>query len=209
MILAAAALLALALAPAQPAADAAGLYVASQMEMAGALELQPGGRFRYRLDYGAVSEQADGDWVADGSAIRLTSNPMPKLPLFTLVRDEPAPAGQLFVALDESHPGWKPLEVEVTPESGGQAIRLSAGDDGRVEMPDGVRAARVKLVLPVYESAGELVKLASGSGHRLVFRLEPNDLGIASFRSQPLTLDRGAIIMHRYETTIVFRRAER
>ena len=35
---------------------AGGLYEIDQMEMAGGLELQPNGRFRYAFDYGAVRE---------------------------------------------------------------------------------------------------------------------------------------------------------
>lgn len=193
----------------QPAGDVAGLYVTNQMEMAGALDLQPGGRFHYQFDYGAVSEQAEGDWTSDGRVIRLTSKPMPKLPAFTLVRDDPAPEGQLFVALDNPDLRWRPLEAEVTPAGGGMPIVLSAGDNGRVELPMGVRAAAVKLLLPVYEAAGEPVKLSAGSGHRLLFRLDPNDLGKAAFRGQTLPLDAGSIIMHRYETTIVFRRSDK
>jgi hypothetical protein len=61
-----------------PAVDAiAGLYETDQMEVAAALELQKGGRFRYVLDYGAVSERGEGDWKFDGRSVRLTSNPMP------------------------------------------------------------------------------------------------------------------------------------
>lgn len=193
----------------QPAGDVAGVYVTNQMEMAGALDLQPGGRFRYQLDYGAVSEQAEGEWTSDGRSVRLTSKPMPKLRAFTLVRDDPAPDGQLFVALDNPDLRWSPLEAEVTPAGGGKPIVLSAGDDGRVELPKGVRAASVKMVFPVYDAAGESVKLSAGSGHRLLFRLDPNDLGKAAFRGYELPLDADAIIMHRYETTIVFRRSDK
>ena len=46
-------------APAEPF-KFAGLYRISQMEMAGGLELQPNGRFRYAFDYGAVSEESEG-----------------------------------------------------------------------------------------------------------------------------------------------------
>ena len=53
---------ALLLAAASPAAaqDVAGLYEINQMEMAGGLELRADGRFRYALEYGAVSEEAEG-----------------------------------------------------------------------------------------------------------------------------------------------------
>jgi hypothetical protein len=55
----------------------AGIYAINQMEMAGGLELRPDGRFRYALDYGAVSEEAEGKWIADGDGVLLTTDPMP------------------------------------------------------------------------------------------------------------------------------------
>ena len=56
----------------------AGLYEIDQMEMAGGLELRGDGRFSYGLDYGAVSEAAEGKWApaADGG-VALTTEPMP------------------------------------------------------------------------------------------------------------------------------------
>jgi hypothetical protein len=55
----------------------AGLYEINQMEMAGGLELQPGGRFRYAFDYGAVSEVSEGKWAVEGGTVLLTTDPMP------------------------------------------------------------------------------------------------------------------------------------
>ena len=129
MILAATAWL-LAAAP-QPA-DVAGLYVSNQMEVAAALELQPGGHFRYQLDYGAVSEGAEGDWTFDGTTVRLTTNPAPKEPAFALVRDDAALAGQLFVAIDSPNFSWSPLNVELTLEGTDEPVLLSTQDEGRV-----------------------------------------------------------------------------
>ena len=60
-----------------PADTIAGLYETDQMEVAAGLELQTGGRFRYALEYGAVSERGEGDWRFDGMRVTLTSNPMP------------------------------------------------------------------------------------------------------------------------------------
>jgi hypothetical protein len=57
--------------------EAAGLYEINQMEMAGGLELQPNGRFRYAFDYGAVSEVSEGRWVIEGTNVLLTTDPMP------------------------------------------------------------------------------------------------------------------------------------
>jgi hypothetical protein len=55
----------------------AGMYEINQMEMAGGLELSPDGRFRYALEYGAVSEQSEGKWAFEGNAVVLKTDPMP------------------------------------------------------------------------------------------------------------------------------------
>jgi len=59
------------------AGNVAGFYETSQIEVAAGLELRPGGRFRYGLEYGAVSERGEGDWTFDGTVVHLTSDPMP------------------------------------------------------------------------------------------------------------------------------------
>lgn len=63
--------------PAPAVPDLSGYYETQQIEVAAGLELQPGGHFRYVLTYGAVDEGAEGDWTFDGTAVRLTSNPVP------------------------------------------------------------------------------------------------------------------------------------
>jgi hypothetical protein len=47
------------------------------MEMGGGLELRADGRFRYALEYGAVSEIAEGKWAVENDTVRLTTDPMP------------------------------------------------------------------------------------------------------------------------------------
>ena len=51
----------------------AGFYTSSQMEVAAAIDLETDGKFAYSLDYGAVSEVAEGSWTSEGSTIYLTS----------------------------------------------------------------------------------------------------------------------------------------
>lgn len=63
------------LAAAQPQ-SLAGFYRSNQMEIGAALQLDPDGHFQYQLDYGAVSEAAEGDWSSDGKTIYLTSKRM-------------------------------------------------------------------------------------------------------------------------------------
>jgi len=63
----------LAMADAPPAT---GFYVSNQMEIGAALELEADGKFQYQLDYGAVSEGAEGTWVSDGANVYLTATRM-------------------------------------------------------------------------------------------------------------------------------------
>lgn len=53
-----------------------GFYRSNQMEIGAALELEADGKFQYQLDYGAVSESAEGSWSANGSTVFLTATRM-------------------------------------------------------------------------------------------------------------------------------------
>jgi hypothetical protein len=207
MILALAASLAFAGMPPPQPADLAGLYVTRQMEMAGALELRADGRFRYQFDYGAVSESAEGKWVRRGEAIELTSDPMPKAPDFALVRDDAAPPGELYVTFDNPEFTWSPIDVVVSLDGEAEALVVQAEADGRVSVPAGKQANSVRVIVPVYSVAGTPVGISADRGHRLLFRFEPNDIGKAAFRAERLVIDGSSIVMNRYETKIVFRRA--
>ena len=53
-----------------------GFYRSNQIEVGAALELDDDGRFMYQLDYGAVSEAAEGNWSSDGKTVFLTATRM-------------------------------------------------------------------------------------------------------------------------------------
>ena len=57
-------------------ADLTGFYASSQMEVAAAIELESDGKFAYSLEYGAVSEFAEGIWTSEAGTIYLTSTKM-------------------------------------------------------------------------------------------------------------------------------------
>ena len=192
-------------APVQPA-DLAGTYRIGQMEMAGGLELRADGRFRYALDYGAASETAEGNWTVRGQTLELTSDPVPRAPDFALVEDQPAPSGELYVALQEGALNWSPIDVLVELEGAGEPLYIQAGADGRLAIPERQRAKSIRLLVPVYEIAGTAIPISGEHGHRLLFRFEANDLGKVAFDRQPLAIDGTSLIMNRYETKIVFRR---
>jgi hypothetical protein len=86
----------LAVATAPFAQDLIGIYRLSQMEMGGGLQLTPDGRFRYELDYGAVSEAAEGKWSLEADGIHLHSEPMKVELLHDLERSDAAFRDQIL-----------------------------------------------------------------------------------------------------------------
>lgn len=68
-------LTALLLAAADPSA-VSGFYRSNQIEVGAALQLDDDGKFQYQLDYGAVSEAAEGNWSTDGTTVFLNATRM-------------------------------------------------------------------------------------------------------------------------------------
>ena len=182
----------------------AGLYQSQQMEVGAALDLQSNGHFRYQLDYGAVSEQAEGDWTFNGTTVQLTSKPMPKLPSFELVRDDPAPKGELTMIVQPPGfgDGYRLDAVAVDADSGEKGL-VTTESDGRVDS-GGHRLASVDPLVPVYGTIAGHFPLSPDRGHKLLLRFHANDLGRAAFEREPLTLASGNLVLRRYETEIRF-----
>jgi hypothetical protein len=201
-------LLILLLAAAAPQASSpAGTYAIHQMEMAGGLELQRGGHFRYAFTYGAVDEQAEGDWSFDGHAVRLTSKPMPVEPTFDLVSDTPAPKCALSLSVDWGKFGWNSApDVLVAYDGAPREVHLlQANETGTVHL-DNCAVTTVIPLVPMFGVAGAPLQLSPATGHKLSLRFRPNDLGHVAFRNQSLRLDGSALLMDRYDTEIRFLR---
>jgi hypothetical protein len=194
----------LAAAPAPTKAMLAGFYRTQQMEIAGPLELQRNGHFRYELEYGAVSEQGEGVWAFDGKTVRLTSSPMPRQPNFVLVGDRPAPACELSVSVDWGKLDWSAAPRVLVTYQGDPKIHLVYADgSGKLESSR-CDATSIRPLVPVYGVVGSEVKLSLGEGRKLQFRFEPNDIGRAAFRREPLVVDGRGLVLTRYETSIRF-----
>jgi hypothetical protein len=191
-------------APALTTADLAGLYEIHQMEMGGGLELQPNGHFRYALEYGAASEEGEGDWTFDGKTVRLTSNPMPHEPDFVLLKDEPAPACQVSISVDWGKLNWSSAPRVLVAYANDPKIYLVYADsNGKLETKR-CNPISLRPLVPIYEDVGTEVKLTPDKGHRLSFRFEPNEIGRAAFRNEPLSLDGQGLVFTRFETGIRF-----
>jgi hypothetical protein len=200
------AILAVAIDLATPAAPLAGLYEAHQMEIGAALELRKDGHFRYQLDYGAVSEEAEGDWTFAGQALRLTTRPAPKPPSYELVRDDPAPVGQVVLKLVP--PGFGTnyrIDAIATDPSGRQGMVTTNGQ-GVVEAGQH-KLSSIDPLIPVYQTVGGHFPLDPRRGHRLLLRFHANDLGRAAFNRQPLAVSGDTLTLERYGEQIRFIRS--
>lgn len=185
----------------------AGTYAIRQMEMAGGLELRPGGHFRYAFTYGAVDEESEGDWSFDGQVVHLTTRPMPVEPTFDLVRDTPAPKCTLSLAVDWGKFGWSSApDVLVAFEDSPKVLHLAQADDKGMVHLENCAMMTVLPIVPMFGIAGAPLKLSPATGHRLSLRFRPNDLGHIAFRNEPLKLDGTGLVMERYDTQIRFLR---
>lgn len=195
----------LGMASASAATSLAGIYEIRQTEMAGGLELRSDGHFRYAFSYGALDEEGAGDWVFDGRRILLTSDPMPTRPRFELVRDDPAPKGELYMTLEDPAFEWEvPLHALATDLKKG--FEIEAGEDGRVDLQGKPPVLAVAPLMPGYGPTEDSFRIDQGRGHRLLFRFHKNDLGKAAFKGEPLEVRPEELLMNHYDTQIRFMR---
>ena len=198
-------MLLLAVGPVQSAV--AGLYQSQQMEVGAALELQKNGHFRYQLDYGAVSESAEGDWTFDGKTVRLTTRPKPTPPSFDVVRDDAAPDGEVTITVEPPGFGAEGYRIDAigTDAASGEKGLVTTDGQGRVEA-GGHTLSAIEPLVPVYGTPTNEIPLAVGRGHHLLLRFHANDLGHAAFEGELLELTPRGLVLNRYETQIRFLR---
>ena len=190
------------------AAVSPGVYDGSQTEMAVRLVLRPDGKFLYALSYGALDEQARGRWTEKDGRVLLTTEPRPKPPRFVAVSDTPSADGALRVALEDPELlQGSSLTMVVTYAGESEPAYVEADEDGRLPVPQGKTVAALVPDLPVYPIPLQPYALKPG-GHRIVFRFEPNDFGIADFNQEPLAIEGDALVLRRYDRTIRFEKAQ-
>jgi hypothetical protein len=193
--------------PPSPAdACLAGDYDGQGTEVAGGLRLEARGRFHYGLAYGAVDEEAQGRWDSDGGAVYLTSDPVTP-PRFTLASEGTAPAGEFRVALDlPAGISRQYFDVLLMLDSGKHMQRQMSEDGLVVPLEPGEKVVALRVLLPVFDLESDRFALSAGVASEARVRFDPNDLGKVAFAHERLALENGALVLHRHDRAIRFRR---
>lgn len=182
-----------------------GTYDGGQMEVAAGLELRRDGRFRYGLSYGALDEEAEGSWRAEGQQVLLTSDPITP-PRFVLLDRRAAPAGSLRIGLTVPDGlSRQYFHAEVRLADGSTVDRQLSDDQDPIDLAAISGHAVVTVTLPMFDLSSEPVSVPDGGGQEISFRFEPHDLGKASFSRTPLRIEHGVLVMNRFDRTIRFR----
>ncbi len=183
-----------------------GLYDGNQMEMAAGLELKADGRFRYGLAYGALDEEAEGTWRAEGDHVVLTSDPVTPPRILFLGQQSAAP-GTLRISLEAPHGLTPQLFVATLGFAHSETTGEQLADDGLLRPIDPKDPpTSVRLSLPMFELSGDPVAIDPAKGYGLRFRFEPHDIGKVDFRANPLPIDKGDLLLDRHDRTIRFHR---
>jgi hypothetical protein len=129
---------------------------------------------------------------------------MPKQPSYELVRDDPAPKGELMMTVEP--PGFGAnyrIDAVAIDAATGEKDLVTTDSDGRVEA-GGHSLRSVDPLIPVYGTVGGHFALTPDRGHHLVLRFHPNDLGRAAFEGEPLQLTSRGLVFSRYDAEIRF-----
>jgi hypothetical protein len=185
----------------------AGIYDASQAELAATIELKEGGRYAYYLSYGAIDEVSQGAWRAVDGGLVLDSDPT-VAPEFELVTVTPGDGTNLEVELEL--PADMPREAfsALVTMADGNAFAVDFAAEGlTIPLIEGERVARIMLALPVYDLRSEEFAVAPGTG-ALSFRFTPNDLGVLALDDAYLPERKGAFLLERFDRLLEFRRVD-
>ena len=193
----------------QPPAPIGRYTAAEGPDLASELVIAADGRFSYMLSAGALDERATGRWVADGVAIRLTTEPKPAAPSF-----RPGPVGRT----DEA-----PIKLLVTWPNGrgipGIDFLIGFDDGGPVEgytqvdgwtsSTDERRQPRwIELVEPIHGIASPRFPIAPTGGNALTFILNPGDFGVVDFDQALVEITADGLRLHRGNAALRYVRAK-
>jgi hypothetical protein len=78
-------------------------------------------------------------------------------------------------------------------------------DDGHIPLAPGRMPTAIIPEIPVYPIMNKPIPLTGPGGHRIVLKLEKNDIGKADFRAQRLAIEDGVLVMERRDLGLKLR----
>lgn len=159
-------------------------------DVAGGLELTNDGHFAFGIAAGALDEQAQGRWEADGDAVLLTTEPRPKAPVFSL-KSESAGKASAPISLKVEWPGGRGVSLVDfrIGIAGGDPLEGNTQDYGWSAEPDKAgNVSWIELSHPIPGMAPRRFAVTPGS-RAFTFLLTPNDAGVADFDHARLIRD--------------------
>ena len=130
------------------------------------------------------------------------------MPARFLIEDQkPTASGALEVGVVD--PKGRPLpniDIAISYDEGDPDILQSREEPIAVPL-DAKRPPRsILLAVPVFDVASEPFDIDPAKGYGFTFRFEPNGLGTADFQRTPLTIDKGVLLLPRFDRTLRFER---
>jgi hypothetical protein len=179
--------------------------LAGEPDVASQLILKEDGRFAYMLAAGALDEHAEGRWTRDGNVVKLTTQPTPKGPEFTVVsaattKEVPL---KLRVTWPNGH-GVAGVDLRVGFDNG-EPVESYTQEYGWTLTGKEKRIPRwVEFAVPMHALASARIPIDVAKANDLTFVLVPNDLGVADFRDLRLDIGDKRLIMHRYGAELTY-----
>jgi len=191
----------LALGPEPAAAErslASDYRLTGEQDVASGLRLQPDGHFKYFLIAGALDEQAQGRWTADGGVVTLVTEPTPVPPLFRRSASERTDAAALRVKVSSPEGrGIAGVDVRVGFDQGPPVEDYTQEEGWSLPAGEKRTPRWIELKVPMHDLASPRFPIDLAGGNGLGFTLVPNDLGVVDFRGVKVEVAEGALIVHR------------
>lgn len=189
----------LACAPASAAPSLIGHYrVAAGPDVAGALEIGADNRFRYGLSAGALDEQAEGRWVADGAKVCLYTEPRPVPPAFTLApRTAPSPEAPTLLVTWPNGRGIAGVDFRIGFDSGDPLEGYTQSYGWSMPQDDKRVPTWIELAVPMHSLQSPRLTLDSADRGTITVVITPNDLGVVDFQGACLEAQGTGYVLRR------------
>jgi hypothetical protein len=158
-------------------------------DVASELVIGADGHFSFAISAGAADYHAQGRWVRDGQAIRLTTEPKPVPPAFSAGKIGRTTDGPMLIVVRDPRGGpIAGIEFRIGMADGGTVEGYTQEEGWTVNSGKFGKPVWVELSLPMFNLAPQRFPLELSKGNLFEFTFTPNDLGAIDFRAEPFAV---------------------